>query len=538
MSDDEWSDDDYGYEEDIEYKEQPELIRGVSYAVLDPKEILRLQAIAIENVSDRLGLSYSQAGALLCRYEWNPSLVCQKVTDGRGVEDVLLSRTKTICLSNDERTCHLCYVDYPAKQLRGLECSHFFCLDCYQGYLEDKVKTAGIECIFSTCPEAGCPLIVGEDLFKTLLPPALYTKYKNYIIRSYVERRSVVKWCPAPGCEYAVEYPKAKSRIILCKCEYAWCFKCGNNAHMPLSCDDLAKWKEKDSSEQGNTDWLLVNTKKCPRCKTPIQKNSGCMHMTCPCGHQFCWLCSGDWSEHGGDTGGYYACNRFTQMRDTGKLAADEKKRYLVDQQLKRYEHYSTRLLEHLKSVKFAKDKRAKVRQMIASAIDMIPTITPSVFDFLLEACDLIIEARTGLAYSYPLGYFINSPAKLNFYEFMQGELEHSLELLDLATEIDIGSYIGSDESRNIALKHEFFTKKTDISSIKNAVQNHFAKCMHEMELGFPDIADDVRQGDLENIEDKLNASIYWSCPFCTYGNKPEATTCEICQSERPSRRN
>ena len=36
------------------------------------------------------------------------------------------------------------------------------------------------------------------------------------------------------------------------------------------------------------------------------------MHMTCSqCRFEFCWLCQGDWKEHGERTGGFYACNRW-----------------------------------------------------------------------------------------------------------------------------------------------------------------------------------------------------------------------------------
>jgi ariadne-1 len=196
--------------------------------------------------------------------------------------------------------------------------------------LESRVQCEGIEALFTTCPEAKCSSVVGEDMFKLLLAEPLFTKYKAYLVRSYIEKSTSVKWCPARGCDQAIEYPKDKPRTVLCKCGSSWCFKCCGDAHQPISCEDLTKWKLKSISDTEGTieDWLLVNTKRCPGCQKYIQKNQGCMHMTCKCGHQFCWLCLGCWTQHGSDTGGVSSCNRFTAMRDAGDLRDEERERF------------------------------------------------------------------------------------------------------------------------------------------------------------------------------------------------------------------
>ena len=43
----------------------------------------------------------------------------------------------------------------------------------------------------------------------------------------------------------------------------------------------MAKWIRKNSAESENLNWILANTKPCPKCKRPIEKNQGCMHMNC-----------------------------------------------------------------------------------------------------------------------------------------------------------------------------------------------------------------------------------------------------------------
>jgi len=51
-------------------------------------------------------------------------------------------------------------------------------------------------------------------------------------------------------------------------------------------------------------------TRQCRKCNARIEKNGGCNHMTCRCGHEICWQCGGDYVQkdgtrgHGGAGGG------------------------------------------------------------------------------------------------------------------------------------------------------------------------------------------------------------------------------------------
>lgn len=59
---------------------------------------------------------------------------------------------------------------------------------------------------------------------------------------------------------------------------------------LQVDCATVSKWLLKNSAESENLNWILANTKPCPKCKRPIEKNHGCMHMTCAqCRHEFCW---------------------------------------------------------------------------------------------------------------------------------------------------------------------------------------------------------------------------------------------------------
>lgn len=538
MSDDswEWEEDEDEYKYEVNEEAEPQLYKGVSYVVMTEKDIIKKQFEAIESVGDMLGFTRTQAAFLLSKYEWNPKEVVQKVIDGKCKDLELLMRSKSRLPDDMEVTCPLCYCDCLGKDIVSMECGHGFCLSCYSGYLQNELQI-GRECIFSTCPMQGCNIIISEELYQELLPSSMFRKYKRFVLRSYVEDNSKVKWCPAPGCEYAVEYPKHKARNILCRCGYAWCFKCGKDGHRPLTCDTLSKWDDMNSGkDDSDQNWILANTKKCPSCQTPIQKNAGCMHMSCTCGHEFCWLCTGPWAEHGSTTGGYYECNRFTNNRQLGVYKDEERKRFLASESAKRFEHYSNRFLEHKMSLKFAYQKKKNLGSYVANIIEALPSFNPSQLEVFEEAADLVIEARSAVCYSYPLGFFLNSFTKIQFYEFLQGELERSLELLDKKTEIQERNFLLNVDGR-MQLSEEYFQYKGELKTIINLVRNHFYKNLEQMEAGFPEITEINLDSDLDEmimLRIGTQSAPHWTCPSCTLVNERQVETCGVCQTPRP----
>jgi hypothetical protein len=61
-----------------------------------------------------------------------------------------------------------------------------------------------------------------------------------------------------------------------CPCGVSFCFKCGKDPHSPCTCKMWEMWEEKVNGDSETRNWLAANTKPCPKCTKPVEKNGGC----------------------------------------------------------------------------------------------------------------------------------------------------------------------------------------------------------------------------------------------------------------------
>ncbi len=149
--------------------------------------------------------------------------------------------------------------------------------------------------------------------------------------------------------------------------------------------------------------WKEVNSKKCPKCAADIQKDSGCMKMTCTCcDHKFCWLCLKEWEQHSDKTGGFYVCNMFKEDKEKNKELNNKEKK------LKQLEFYADRFFEHRKSHEEAIRKRTVILRLFGKYVaGQEPQL-----GYLENALDLIVESRRAISNTYGQAYFLSEEAK------------------------------------------------------------------------------------------------------------------------------
>jgi len=431
-----------------------------TFTVLTPEECLTQAEKEVQSVVELLCCEPGAAHILLRHFKWDrdkltdaymadPEAVAKKAgvavgfdTDGSIIHlldgsGVLVGGITRPLSSMQPLPCQICYESSSAYS--ALQCGHPFCNACYTTFLQHQIADEGHECFFARCPEPKCRLVVSPRLVRSLIREA--GELRRYdraasLARSYVDDQPSLKWCPAPDCGRAVRGGKPGLLSVACSCTHRFCFQCMNEDHQPATCDNLAKWTVKCRDDSETYNWLVANTKACPKCATSIEKNGGCNHMTCKntsCKHEFCWVCSGPWKDH---SGSYYNCNKFDPDKD--KETVDGKKKDSSRVALERYLHYYTRFNNHHNSLKLEIDAKANMEAKIKE-MEALGDNTWMDCLYLNEANEALHECRYALKYTYVFAFYL--PQEDNFrdhFEMEQRNLECQTEELAEHLERDV----------------------------------------------------------------------------------------------------
>ncbi|CAO2838129.1 unnamed protein product [Amaranthus hypochondriacus] len=533
-----------------------------AYIVLKEADIRHRQEENISHVSAVLSISRDAASILLCHYKWNVSQLHDDwfSDEERVRKTVGLLSTPVIFLSNaKELTCGICFDCHSRDQIHSAICGHPYCTTCWEGYISTSIND-GPGCLLLRCPDPSCCAAVGQDMIQKLASDENKEKYFQYIVRSYVENKKKTKWCPAPDCANAVEFEMGSNNYdVTCFCSHAFCWNCTEEAHRPVDCSTVAKWILKNSAESENMNWILANSKPCPKCKRPIEKNQGCMHMTCtpPCKFEFCWLCLGAWTDHGERTGGFYACNRYEAAKQEGMYDEAEKRREMAKNSLERYTHYYERWASNQTSRQKA---IADLHQMQTVHLEKLSDKLKepeSQLKFIVEAWKQIIECRRVLKWTYAYGYYLpnHENAKRQLFEYLQGYAEASLERLHQCAEKELLVFLGNDDVATDS-QSDFKTFRPKLAGLTRVTRSYFENLVRALENGLSDVDSQEASSTslstknegakgkggkakgstsrssrsaLRNVDD-FNR---WHCDRCTYANLDSAASCQICSNQR-----
>ena len=326
----------------------------------------------------------------------------------------------------DDLECEICQEEQDEEQLiENPTCGHRVCKSCMTNVC--KIGVQSLSFVNARCP-CGCGEPLTEEIISRCLSDTEMAKNRLWVVRTYMESSKHMRECHKDGCETFIEYHNDYStQPILCvKCGSLWCWQCGQECHTPAACQQAEKWFSEIGADVQEK-MLASKCKKCPKCKGAIYIDDkvACNHMTCVCGHHFCWLCMQPWANHSGD---YYTCNKFNELsaQQDAKVKEARKQYDKAVKQRKFFEHCFDRYLAHDLAFQAAsKHLPAKVKGCMRKAMMMFD-LSDYKLQFMLDCARELRLCRLALKWSYPYIYSMKevAPQEYAIVEGKQAKLE------------------------------------------------------------------------------------------------------------------
>jgi hypothetical protein len=304
--------------------------------------------------------------------------------------------------AKDAVLCGICFSEQPRNETFALCCGHWYCQECWQGYLTSSIGNRDVKI---KCPQPKCNYIVSSDMFDCLCDDETIELAREYLAQAYVEgrqgRRGQATYCKNPrGCNGIVLMSDdADTSDAHCSfCGYSFCSLCDLSHHAPANCEQVVKWEENEGYlETGNEEEILARqcklktTKPCPKCSVRIEKNGGCPHISCKfCKHQFCWECGGEFHTT-------TSCSRPKVSSDTNPVFE--------------FEELNRECINHFSARKLAMEY-LKANQMSRRRVDelFMDQTNDCIFRQLkIDGWKLLADAHAALAYTCIVRYDVKT---------------------------------------------------------------------------------------------------------------------------------
>ncbi|KAI0967113.1 hypothetical protein F4678DRAFT_259886 [Xylaria arbuscula] len=206
----------------------------------------------------------------------------------------LLAPTKTCTICAEEKRVS----EMPTGGIITKDCGHtaWTCKECISQWITSSMETVAWNRL--RCPE--CPKFLTHRDVEKFATRDISNRYDKLATKAALEETKGFRWCLNPKCD--------AGQIFSSRCEKAKCHACKHSAcirhdipwHSGETCNEYDRRTRKQrQSYKLSEKHIKETTKPCPGCKKNVNKDSGCDHMTCVCGHEWCWLCFAEYTRDG-----------------------------------------------------------------------------------------------------------------------------------------------------------------------------------------------------------------------------------------------
>ena len=203
---------------------------------------------------------------------------------------------QTLPGDTEKETCPICIDEISHAEQLG--CGHTYCSGCLRHYLESAphTKTFPLACIGD---EGGCKVPISIPQIRRFLQPQVFQALVEVAFRSYLDQHAQeLKFCTTPDCQQIYRHSPDR-RILQCpSCFSTICSACNEEAHEGMTCQERRLHKDPAEQDRLFNEWVSENGKRCPECRSVVEKSGGCNHITCHCGAHFCWKCGKTFSSN------------------------------------------------------------------------------------------------------------------------------------------------------------------------------------------------------------------------------------------------
>lgn len=194
--------------------------------------------------------------------------------------------------------CEICAERKEKDQMFKIDsCIHIFCTDCISKHISIKIQEK-IHVV--TCPGVACRGILDFGARSSIIPKDVRNNWDELLCESII-LASQKFYCPYKDCSaMLVNDSNEIIRESECPvCRRLFCAQCYVPWHSGVEC---AEFQSLNVDERSREDLMMKELAKaeqwsrCPDCRYFVEKTKGCIHMTCRCGSQFCYICGITWT--------------------------------------------------------------------------------------------------------------------------------------------------------------------------------------------------------------------------------------------------
>ncbi|CEL07380.1 hypothetical protein ASPCAL10537 [Aspergillus calidoustus] len=179
-----------------------------------------------------------------------------------------------------QRECVACTELKLASEMLQAQCPHWYCNGCVMRLVKDSLVDESLfppRCCRKAFPLSTMRKHIGADLSRQFEDKEIEHKdpYRTY--------------CSNAGCAKYILPPFVEGYVGTCQsCHSGTCTLCKRAAHTGKCVDE----HDEVMNLAKQSGW-----QQCPQCSHLIELSTGCNHITCRCGFEFCYVCTVKWKK-------------------------------------------------------------------------------------------------------------------------------------------------------------------------------------------------------------------------------------------------